>query len=149
MGRTISSARDCDGFNFLPLGVERGGFFEVHAGGGFFAGEADVDDHGFAAGVEEFFDGGGFGGVLLGGAGLLAGLDAFAHLAVDAAGVLGVGGEVFVATAEFEEIECGVAEAFGGETRREGAVHLREAAFGELVGGVDTGNSLSRVRRRK
>ncbi len=58
---------------------------------GFFAGEADLDDHGFAAGVEEFFHGGGFGGVLLGGAGLLAGLDALAHLAVDAAGVFGVG----------------------------------------------------------
>lgn len=119
--------------------MEGGGFFELHAGGGFFAGETDFDDHAFAAGVEEFFYGGGFGGVLLGRAGLFAGLDAFAHLAVDAAGMLGVGLEVFVAAAKFEEIECGVAVALGGEAGGERAVHLGEAAFGELVGGVDAG----------
>ncbi len=44
-----------------------------------------------------------------------------------------------MAAAEFEEIEGGVAVALGGEARGEGAVHLREAAFGELVGGVDAG----------
>ncbi len=139
MGRTISSARDWTDFTFCHWAWRAAAFSKLHAGGGFFAGEADVDDHGFAAGVEEFFYGGGFGGVLLGGAGLLAGLDALVHLAVDAAGVFGIGGEVFVAAAEFEEIEGGVAVALGGETRGEGAVHLREAAFGELVGGVDAG----------
>ena len=58
-------------------------------------------------------------------AGLFAGLDAFAHLAVDAAGMLGVGVEVFVAAAEFEEVEGGVAVSLGGEAGGEGAVHLR------------------------
>jgi len=127
------------GFYFLPLRVKGGGFLELHRGGGYFAFEADVDDHAFAAGVEEFFYGGGFGGVLLWCAGLLAGFEALVHLAVDAAGVVGMWGEVLVAAAEFEEVEDGVAIALGGEARGEGAVHLREAALGELVGGVDAG----------
>ncbi len=130
------------GFYLLPLGVERGGFFELHAGGGLFALEADGDDHAFAAGVEEFFYGCGFGGVLLWRAGLFAGREALVHLAVDAAGMLGVGREVFVAAAEFEEVEDGVAVALGGEARGEGAVHLGEAALGELVGGVDAGEGV-------
>ncbi len=33
MGRTISVGEGLDGFNFLPLGVEGGGLFELHAGG--------------------------------------------------------------------------------------------------------------------
>ena len=93
-------------------------------------------------GVEEFFYGCGFGGVLLGRAGLFAGLDAFVHLAVDAAGMLGVGSEVFVAAAQFEEVEDGVAVTLGCETGGEGAVHLREAALRELVGGVDAGEGV-------
>jgi hypothetical protein len=44
-----------------------------------------------------------------------------------------------VTAAEFEEVKCGVAVTLGGETRGERAVHLGEAAFGELVGGVDAG----------
>ena len=95
--------------------------FRNRCRGGVFAVEGDGDDHGFAAGVEEFFYCGGFGGVLLGRAGLFAGLDALVHLAVDAAGMLGVRGEVFVAAAEFEEVEDGVAIALGGEARGEGA----------------------------
>jgi hypothetical protein len=35
---------------------------------------------------------------------LFAGLDALVHLAVDAAGMFGVGMEVFVAAAEFEAL---------------------------------------------
>ena len=122
--------------------MEGGGFFELHAGGRLFAFESDGDDHALAAGVEEFFHRSGFGGVLLGRAGLLAGLDALVHLAVDAAGMLGVGSEVFVAAAEFEEVEDGVAVALGCEARGEGAVHLGEAALGELVGGVDAGEGV-------
>ncbi len=75
-------------------------------------------------------------------AGLFAGLDALLHLAVDAAGVLGIRGEVFVAAAKFEEVEDCVAVALGGEAGGEGAVHLREAALGELVGGVDAGEGV-------
>lgn len=103
------------GLYLLPLGVQGGGFFELHSGGGFFPGETDFDDHALAASVEEIFYRCSFGSVLLRCAGLFAGLDAFAHLAVDAAGMLGVGCEVFVAAAEFEEVERGIAVALGGE----------------------------------
>ena len=53
MGWTIQSARDCGGFDLLPLLVEGGGSLELHLGGGSFAFEADVDEHAFAASVEE------------------------------------------------------------------------------------------------
>jgi hypothetical protein len=56
--------------------------------------------------------------------------------------MLGVGSEFFVAAAEFEEVEDGVAVTLGGEAGGEGAVHLGEAAFGELVGGVDAGEGV-------
>jgi hypothetical protein len=56
--------------------------------------------------------------------------------------MLGIGFEVFVAAAKLEEVEDGVAVSFGGEARGEGAVHLREAALGELVGGVDAGEGV-------
>jgi hypothetical protein len=51
--------------------------------------------------------------------------------------MLGVGGEVFVAAAELEEVKDGVAVSLGGEARGEWAVHLSEAVLRELVGGVD------------
>jgi hypothetical protein len=53
--------------------------------------------------------------------------------------MFGIGSKVFIAAAEFEEVEDGVAVTLGGEARGEGPVHLSEAAFGELVGGVDAG----------
>jgi hypothetical protein len=56
--------------------------------------------------------------------------------------MFGVGCEVFVAAAKFEEVEDGVAVSLRGETRREGAVHVRKAAFGELVRGVDSGEGV-------
>jgi hypothetical protein len=56
--------------------------------------------------------------------------------------MLGVGLEVFVAAAQLEEVKHGVAVALGGEARGEGAIHLREAAFGELVRRVDARESV-------
>jgi hypothetical protein len=58
--------------------------------------------------------------------------------------MLGVGSEFFMAAAEFEEVEDGVAVPLGCEAGGEGAVHLREAALGELVGGVDAGEGVLR-----
>jgi hypothetical protein len=53
--------------------------------------------------------------------------------------MLGVGLEVFVAAAEEEEIEHGVAVAVGGGAGGEGAEGFGERFFAEAVGGVDAG----------
>ena len=51
--------------------------------------------------------------------------------------MVGVGGEVFIAAAEFEEFEHGVAVSIGGGAGGEGAEGLGERFFAEAVGGVD------------
>ena len=115
------------GFDALPLLVDAGGALEVEIDGGGFALGGEGGEHGLAVGVEEGADGGGFGGVgggSGGGAGLVAGGEALLHLLVHAAGMLGIGREVLVAAAEFEEVEDGVAVAVGGGARGERAVHV-------------------------
>ena len=127
------------------LGVESGCALEVEIGGGLVALGGDLGNEALAVGVEEGFDGGGFGGVggrALGGDGLVAGGQALVHLLVDAAGVGGVRGEVFVATAELEEVEDGVAVAVGGGAGGEGAVEMADGALRETVGGVDAGEGV-------
>ena len=51
--------------------------------------------------------------------------------------MFGIGSEIFVAAAEEEEVEDGVAGAFGGGARREGAEGFGEGFFAEAIGGVD------------
>ena len=130
------------GFDLLVLGVEGGGAFEVEIGGGLVAIGGDLCEEALAVGIKESFDCfglGGVGGGTVGGDGLVAGRQALMHLLVDAAGVGGVGGEVLVAAAELEEVEDGVAVAVGCGAGGEGAVEVREGAFGEAIGGVDAG----------
>ncbi len=120
---------------------------ELHGGGGLFALGGDLGEKAFASGVEELFYGGGFGGVgggALGGVGLVAGGQALVHLLIHAAGVGGRGDEVFVAAAELEEVEDGIAVAVGGSAGGEGAVEVIECAAAEAVGGVDAGMSILR-----
>ena len=107
-----------DGFDLFVLLMQGGGLFELHFGGGLVAGAFDVGEHGFAMGGEEGLDREGFGAVLVGVAGHVAGGHAFFHLAVGAAGVIGMDLKVFVAAAEFEEVEDGVAVALGGRRGR-------------------------------
>jgi hypothetical protein len=130
--------------------VEGGGEFEVHGLGGGLALGGDLIEEGLASGAEEVEDALGLGGVLLRGAALgvdglggcgtgLAGLHALLDVAEDAAGVGGVGLEVFVASAEEEEVKDGVAVAIGGGAGGEGAEGLGEGFLAEAVGGVDAG----------
>ena len=140
MGWTSESARDCAGFDSLPLLVDSCGALEVKLGGGCFALGGEGREHGLAAGVEETLYSGGFGFVGRGAgrrAGLVARREALVHLLVDAAGMLGIRGEIFVAAAELEEVEDGVAVAVGGGARWERAVEVVEGALAEAVGGVD------------
>ena len=128
------------GFDLLPLLVDSGGALEVEFGRGGFAFGGERREHGLAVRREEGLHGCGFGGVrgcALGSAGLVAGREALFHLLVDAAGVLGIRGEVLDAAAEFEEVEDRVAVAVGGGARGERAVGGRERALVEPVGGVD------------
>ena len=128
------------GFDAQELGVELGGALEVEAGGGLLALGGELSEERFAVGGEEGLDCGGFGGVggrALGRAGLVAGREALVHLTVDAAGMLGIRGEVLGAAAELEEVEDGVAVAVGGGARRKRAVGVGQRAAAETVGGVD------------
>ena len=128
------------GFDAQELGVELGGALEVEIGGGAFAVGGELGEEGFAVGGEEGLDGGGLGGVggcACGRAGLIAGRETLVHLLIDAAGMFGIRGEVFVAAAEFEEVEDGVAVAVGGGARGERAVGVGQRAAAEAVGGVD------------
>ncbi len=120
MGRTIQSARDWTDFTFCHWAWRAAAFSKCMPE------EASSRARPMSIIIDSprvsknFFTAAVFGGVLLGGAGLLAGLDAAAHLAVDAAGVFGVGGEVFGAATEFEEVEGGVAVTLGCGARGEG-----------------------------
>ena len=140
------------GADLLPLLVQGGGELEVHGLAGGLALRGDFVEEGLAAGGEEGEDALGFAGVLLGSAGcgvaFLAGLHALVHLAVDAAGVLGVGHKVFVAAAQEEEVEDGVAIALGGGAGGEGAEGFVERFFAEAVGGVDARVGRDMVTRR-
>jgi hypothetical protein len=129
------------GADLLPVFVERGGEFEVEVCAGGLALGDDLVEQGLAASGEEVEDAGGFGGVLGGCAGgrisLFTGHEALVHLAVDAAWVVGIGLEVFIAAAEFEEIEHGVAVALGGGAGRERTEGLGEGLFAEAICCVD------------
>ena len=94
--------------------MEFSGPLEVEFGGGAFAVGGKAREHGFAMGVEKGVHGGSFGGIGSGAggrAGLVARREALVHLAVDAAGVFGIGHKVL--------------DAVG------------QRAFAEAVGGVD------------
>src|ERR1700761_798755 len=103
-----------DSFDLFQLGVQLGGGLEFKLLGGCVALLADVHEIAFTVSGEEATDGFGFFAVAGVGAGLLAGGEAHLHLAVDAAGMGGVGVQVFFAAAEKEELQQLVGIAFGG-----------------------------------
>ena len=105
---------------FDPVVLDSGGF-EIHVGAGLFAGGDGGVEEGLASGVEEGCDAGRFLGVFGGADDLLAGSEAAAHFAVDAAGVGFGGDEVFLAAAELEEVEEFGFEHGGGGAGTEGS----------------------------
>lgn len=125
------------GFDALPLLVKSGGLLEVHGFTGCFALGGNFVKHRLAARGEERLHARGFGGVIVGCAGALAGLDALLHFAVGTPRVVGVDLQVFIAAAELEEVEDGIAVALGCGARGEGTECVVERAPAELVSGVD------------
>jgi hypothetical protein len=106
------------GADLLPVLVQRGGGLKVERVAGGVALGGDLVEQGLATGAEEGEDALGFGDVLGGrtgdGIAFLTGHQALADVAVDAAGVFGIGREVLVTAAQLEEVEHGVAVAVGG-----------------------------------
>ena len=120
----------CRGANLLPLLVQRGRAFEIHRLTGGITSRGNFVEQRLPARAEEREDSLRFVRILLGCAGLrvalLARLHALVHLAVDAAGVLGVGLEIFVAAAQQKEVEHGIAGSLGGSARGERAKGFAE-----------------------
>ncbi len=111
-----------------PALVPAAGLFEVEFLAGAVAGGGGGLEEAAAAGFEEADEAGGFGGVFLAGDGLLAGAEAPAHLAVDAAGVVRRGGEILEAAADLEQIEHFLFKTGGSGFVLEGAEAERGAA---------------------
>jgi hypothetical protein len=126
------------------FGVEVGGFFKVEGLGGGVSLGGELGEEALAASGEEVVDGGGLLGVALGGAALEAGGEALFELGIDAAGVAGVGLEVFLAAAEEEEVEHGFEPALGEPAGGEWAEEVVGGAEGESGGGVDAGKVVLR-----
>jgi hypothetical protein len=128
-----------DGFDALNLGVKGGGGFEFEIDGGLVALGAEGNETAVAAGGEKAFDGGGFFGVSLVGAALIARGEAHFHLGVDTAGMGGVGIEVVAAAAKQEELEGFIGKALGGGAGGKRAVSPVGFTLAGAVGDGDAG----------
>lgn len=125
------------GFHFFVLAMEGGGGFEVHGLAGGVALGTDLGKQAFAAGAEVGEDAVGLGAVGVGGDGHFAGSEAATHFAVDAAGVVWVDFEIFVAATNFEEVADGFPYALGGGAGGERSEAFAEGAMTHLVADVN------------
>lgn len=141
-GQFIAGFEDL--FDAEAAGVLTLGLFEVEVLGEAVAGGGGGFEERGALGGEEVDEAVGFGAVFVGGDGLLAGAEALHHLAVDAAGVVWSGREVFLAAADLEEVEEVVVELFGGGAGEEGPV-VEGVGGGEAGGDGGAGEGIGEM----
>ncbi len=130
-------SKRADGFDALHLRMKRGGGFKLEVRGGLVALRLENHEAALAAGGQKAFDGGGFFGIALVGAALVAGREAHLHLGIDAAGMAGIGIEIVGAAAQQKKLESLVGIALGGGARRERAVRPVGFALAGAVGDGD------------
>lgn len=122
-------------FDTLDASVMALSVLKVEVISGAVACSTDGGQKGLTGRVDELGEAGDFGAVLGRRDDFLTGPEAAAHFAVNAAGVIGVGDEVFLAAADLEEVEHFGFESFGCGAGAEGAVV-------EGVGGREAGGDL-------